>query len=433
MTSTDSAGPALLRPSDPEAPFDDAFLDAPHAVLAWFREHRPVAEVRLPNGLSAWMLTRDDHVRSALADQRLVHDTRRFPEAWQNLDWNSPAGDMISAYGRNLSSADSPEHEGYHSAVAGAFTARRAEELRPLVQRTVDSLLDRLPADEPVDLLGQFAVPLSVNVMCEIVGVPESDRPVHLDFVRHTVSIDDDHDTDALRASAMRAFELLATYVADRRSTPHHDLMAEVVELAVKNDISDEDVVTVLFHLFVAGFDTTGAFIGNMVEGLLERPGLMAALREDPGRVPSAVEEFLRFDGSARMGVWRFAAEDIEMGDRRIPAGSLVIVSLAAANRDPARFAEADTLDPDRDDNAGHLAFGRGRHRCTGAALARVETEVAVATLIRRRPELRLAADRDVLRRRVVVTLNGRRRLPVLLGPAASPRSDTPPAAALDD
>ncbi|MFF7024721.1 cytochrome P450 [Streptomyces klenkii] len=412
-------------PADPGVPFDDAFHTAPHAVLAWFREQRPVAEVSLPNGLRAWLLTRDDDVRAALGDHRLVHDTRRFPEAWRSLDWNSPAGDMISAYGRNLSSADSPEHERYHTAVARAFTARRTEELRPRVQRTVDALLDRLPADEPVDLLGQFAVPLSVTVMCEIAGVPEPDRPDFLDFVRRTVSIDDDNDGAGLRASAMRTFELLTAYVRERKGgsggsgDSHGDLMGEVTAQAEREGIPEEDVVTVLFHLFVAGFDTTGAFIGNMVRGLIDRPRLMASLREHPERLSGAVEEFLRFDGSARMGVWRFAAEDIELGGRRIPAGSLVIVSLAAANRDPARFADADTLDPDREDVAGHLAFGRGRHRCTGAALARVEAETAVGTLVRRYPQLRLATE-EPLRRRVVVTLHGLRRLPVVLGPAAT-------------
>ncbi|MFF8653203.1 cytochrome P450 family protein [Streptomyces huasconensis] len=405
-------------PADPGAPFDDAFHLAPHAVLAWFREHRPVAEVLLPNGLRAWLLTRDDDVRAALGDPRLVHDTRRFPEAWRGLDWNSPAGDMISAYGRSLSSADPPEHDRYHAAVAGAFTARRTEELRPRVQEIVDALLDQLAGgDEPVDLLGRFAVPLSVTVMCEIVGVPEPDRPDFLDFVRRTVSIDDDQDVAGLRASAMRTFELLSLYVAQRKSTLHDDLMGEVTARLAKDGIPDEDVVTVLFHLFVAGFDTTGAFIGNMVEGLLARPRLLAAVREHPERLTHTIEEFLRFDGSARMGVWRFAAQDIEVGGRRIPAGSLVVVSLAAANRDPARFTDADRLDPERADNAGHLAFGRGRHRCTGAALARLETEVAVSTLIRRHPHLRIATD-ATLRRRTVVTLNGLRRLPVVLGPA---------------
>ncbi|MGK5728591.1 cytochrome P450 [Streptomyces sp. URMC 124] len=154
-----------------------------------------------------------------------------------------------------------------------------------------------------------------------------------------------------------------------------------------------------------------------MVRGLIDRPRLMASLREHPEHLPDAVEEFLRFDGSARMGVWRFAAEDIELAGRRIPAGSLVIVSPAAANRDPARYADADSLDPDRRDVAGHIAFGRGRHRCTGAALARVEAETAVGTLIRRHPQLRLATG-EPLRRRAVVTLHGLRRLPVVLGPA---------------
>ncbi|WPO69765.1 MULTISPECIES: cytochrome P450 [unclassified Streptomyces] len=402
-------------PVDPGAPFGDTFHQAPQAVLAWFREHRPVAEVALPNGLRAWMLTRDDDVRAALGDPRLIHDTRRFPQTLQGLDWNSPAGDMISAYGRNLSSADAPEHDRYHATVAGTFTARRTQELRPRVQEIVDALLDRLPTDEPVDLLGRFTVPLSVGVMCEIVGVPETDRPDFLDFVRRTVSIDDDLDIAGLRTSAMRTFELLTGYVADRARDPHKDLLGEVTTQLRQEGSSAEDVVTVLYHLLVAGFDTTGAFIGNMVQGLLDHPEVLAAVREDPARLSSAVEEFLRFDGSARMGVWRFAAQDVEVGGQLIPAGSLVMVSLAAANRDPARFVDADRLDLERGDIGGHVAFGRGRHRCTGAALARLETEVAVGTLVRRHPRLRIAAD-ETLRRRTVVTLNGLRRLPVVLG-----------------
>lgn len=414
--STETRSAESRCPVDPGAPFGDAFHEAPQAVLAWFREHRPVAEVALPNGLRAWMLTRDEDVRAALGDPRMIHDTRRFPETWQGLDWNSPAGDMISAYGRNLSSADAPEHDRYHSAVAGTFTARRTEELRPRIQEIVHTLLEGLPMDEPVDLLGQFAVPLSVGVMGELVGVPENDRPDFLDFVRRTVSIDDTLDVAGIRASAMRTFELLTGYVAQRASEPHKDLLGEVTTQVRQHGSSDEDVVTVLYHLLVAGFDTTGAFIGNMVQGLLDHPQLLASVREDPARLASAVEEFLRYDGSARMGVWRFAAQDVEVGGQLIPAGSLVMVSLAAANRDPARFADADQLDLKRDDIGGHVAFGRGRHRCIGAALARLETEVAVGTLVRRHPRLRSATD-ETLRRRTVVTLNGLRRLPVVLGP----------------
>ncbi|CCH32671.1 cytochrome P450 [Actinosynnema sp. NPDC047251] len=413
---SDQAG-AALRPVDPDNPFGAAFFDAPHAVFDWLREHRPVARVRLPNGLDAWLVTRYEDVQSVLTDSRLTNDTRRYPDAWRDLDWSSPAGDMISAYGTSLSSVDVPEHGVLRALVAGAFTTRRAEELRPRVAGIAAELLADLP--DEFDLLSRYAVPLSVTVMCELLGIPDRDRPVFVDFVRRTVA-DDAADVEALRVAAQRAFELVGGYVGERRREHHDDLMGSVVRAAQRRAMPDVDVVTFLFHLAVAGFDTTGAFIGNVVEGLLRDPGLSALVRTDRSAVPALVEEFLRAEGSARLGVWRFTTTEVEVGGTRIPEGELVVVALNSANRDEARFACPHAVDPARDARA-HLAFGRGPHRCTGAALARVEAQVAIEVLVRAAPGLAFAVDPAGLRRRSVVTLNGRRSLPVRLGRAIPP------------
>ncbi|MFI7123136.1 cytochrome P450 [Amycolatopsis sp. NPDC049868] len=402
-----------VRPRNIDEPFDDAFYTDPNAVLAWFRKYRPVPRVRLPNGLSCWLVTRYDDVRLVLADPRFASDTRQYPQAWEQVDWRSASTDMLAAFGRNLSSSDPPEHGWLKAPIAAFFTPARAKARAPRIREVAELFLGAIPSGERIDLIAEYTVPVAVTVMCETYGIPECDRGTFLEFMRRAVSLDAKQDETLLRAAAHNCAELLTAYVNRRIPTQEDGLITSVSEILKRDGGLTEDIVTLLIHAFIAGTDTTATLTGTAVLGLLLRPELAAAVQSERSSIPAVVEEFLRFDGPARLGQWRFSSEEVTVGGQRIPAGELVIVALGSANRDPDHFAEPDRFSLDREKTA-HLGFGGGKHYCTGAALGRVGAQTALDVIIGRMSDLRLAVPPEALVLRPTFTLNGLRELPVI-------------------
>jgi cytochrome P450 len=352
-------------------PADPAVLLDPVATYAAARADSPVATMPIPGLGTLWIVTRHEHARAVLTDPRF----RLSRESYLR-----PAGLPDTP---NLGEVDGPDHTRLRRLVSPAFTARRAAEFRPRLERVAEALIDGLAPE--FDLLRDFAQPLPIEVICELVGIPESDRPlwrrVGVAVIRGQGQAFQDAIPDVV-AGAQAAIDR-------ERAEPSDGVLADLV----RTGASDDELVMLFWHLVLAG-QTPGNLIANAVEALLRHPGQLALLCQDPALMPGAVEELLRWCTPQLLTVPRFTAEDVEIGGVAIPRGERVCVSMLSANRDPAVFPDPDRLDLTRAPGAlGHLAFAHGPHFCLGAALARVQTEVALSALLRRFPGLSLAGE----------------------------------------
>ncbi|KUN87356.1 cytochrome [Streptomyces bungoensis] len=370
----------------------DGLLDQPYDVYRRLRDTAPVHRITGPDGTPAWLVTRYDDVRAALADPRLALGKRHATAGtYQGLA-------LPPALDANLLNMDPPDHTRIRRLVGRAFTPRRVERLREPIRRTAGRLLDALGPHGATDLIASYAAPLPITVICDLLGIPEEHR---LDFRVWTdgLTAPDPARPDASREAMAAMLGFLTRLLAAKRADPADDLLSDLI--AVRDDgdrLTEDELMSLAFLILFAGYENTVQLIGNAVLALLRHPDQLTALREDPARIPDAVEEFARYDGPALLALRRFPVEDVTIAGVTVPAGETVWVSLAAANRDPARFPYPDRLDPGRD-TSGHLALGHGIHYCLGAPLARAETEIALAVLLERFPELTLAAD-DLKRRR---------------------------------
>lgn len=390
---------------------DDDFFQDPHAVYRRLREEGPVAPAVTPWGRRVWLVTRYQEARSLLAEPRLSKDNKRLAEL---------IGTQVTATGANVSptsvlashmlNADPPNHTRLRTLVNKAFTARTVARLRPRIEEITDALLDDVAAAGAVDLMEAFAVPLPTTVICELLGVPAEDRHT---FRAWTLSLLSGADEEALRRDATALTGYLGGLIADKRRAPTGDLLSELVHVSEQGDrLAETELVPMAFLLLLAGHETTVNLIGNSVLSLLENPDQLAKLRADPSLLPTAVEEFLRFEGPIDVATLRFTTEPVRVGDTEIPAGEFVMVSLLSANRDPGRYPDSGRLDITRQ-AGGHLAFGHGIHYCVGAPLARLEAEIALGKLVRRFGTLELDGDPAALRWRASTLFRGVENLPV--------------------
>jgi cytochrome P450 len=388
-------------------PMDPEFIADPNPTYRRLRAEDPVHE----HPLGFWVLTRYEDVVASLRDPRMLKEA--LPDfVAKRLGAQTVAKGSISMLDR-----DPPDHTRLRGLVSKAFTPRVVETLRPHVQDIVNGLLDRVASRGEMDLIEDFAYPLPVIVICEMLGVPVKDQERFkqwgTDMARglDTILLPPDSDV-AKRSQAAR--QALAEYfrelIAERRAHPQDDLLSGLVAAEEAGDtLSEDELLSTVILLLIAGHETTVNLIGNGTRALLLDPDQLQRLREHPELIGSAVEELLRFDGPVQRTA-RIPNADVTIGGRTIKAGELVMTFLAAANRDPAQFADPDRLDIGRADNR-HIAFGWGIHFCLGAPLARVEGQIAINTLVRRLPKLALAGDKADWR--FSLTLRGLERLPV--------------------
>jgi cytochrome P450 len=393
--------------------FTDDYWREPFAVLGEVRDQAPVREVELPDGGSTWLVTRYADARAVMADQRFVKDIRNTLPPEQRADAPgvpSPGGEMMILN-------DPPVHTRLRKLVVKAFTVRRVAALRPRVEAIAATLLDALAPTTAVDLVDGYAIPLPTAVICELLGVPVDDQDAFGAWSR--TMIDDSGEAATMQANAsLTAY--LAELVERKRSEPDDALISALIEVSEEGEqLSTSEIVAMGMLLLIAGHETTATLITTAVEAMLRDPGLRDRLAGSSSQeLRAAIEEFLRWGSPIAHAPVRFAAQDVTFDGVTVPRGAMVMVSLAAANHDPDRFEHADDLEPDRD-TTGHLAFGHGLHFCLGASLARLETEVALRTLLDRFPTLVAGADLPVERRRSVL-VNAWQRLPVVLDPEAA-------------
>ncbi len=382
-------------------------LTDPYAVYARLRETAPVQRITGPDGSPAWIVTRYEDVRQALADPRLSLDKRHaLPGSYRGFA-------LPPALDANLLNMDPPDHTRIRRFVTQAFTARRIEELRTPVRRIADDLLDAVAPHGRADLVAAYAAPLPIAVICELLGVPPHSRRDFRDWTDALVAPDPAQPGRAKEAiGSMLGFfhELLA----HKRAEPADDLLSALIAVREEGEdrLSEDELMSLAFLILFAGYENTVQLIGNATLALLRHPAQLAALRADPTRIGPAVEELARYDGPALLAIRRFPVEEVTIGGVTVPAGETVLLSLASADRDPARFPEPDRLDLSRD-TAGHLALGHGIHYCLGAPLARLETGIALSALLERFPRLALDTAESELRRRPSARARGLIALPV--------------------
>lgn len=369
--------------------FSRAFSEDPYTAYAELRASGPVHQIDFPEGATAFLVVDHEHGRAALSDPRLSKDTAH----------SSVLVNGEHFFGGTMLAMDPPDHTRLRGLMAKAFTAGCVERLRPRVQEIAGGLLDGIAARGEADLIEDLAVPLPIQVICELLGVPASDRARFRAWTAVLTVPALTAEASARRRDVAREFNAyLVEVIAQRRARPEDDLISALVT-ARDGDaaLTEDELLDGIALLLIAGHETTVNLIGNGVLALLQAPDQLDLLRARPELLPTAIEELLRYDGPVERASQRIALEDMEIAGVPIPKGAWVHVAIGAADRDPAVFDDPDRLDVTRAPKR-HVAFGHGIHFCLGAPLARLEGQIAIGGLLARFPDLALAVPPGDLR-----------------------------------
>ncbi|ULL18732.1 cytochrome P450 [Paenibacillus sp. H1-7] len=365
----------------------------------------------------AWIAFRHDDAAAVLKDPRFLKDMRKLmPQQDQagSAATNASVNKLIEwmKHMPNMLSVDPPDHTRLRRLASKAFTPQMIEGLRPRIQQIADELLDRVEGQGRMELVADFAYPLPIMVISEMLGIPASDQNRFREWTQRLGKAAlDPRDSDAVTTALDEFIQYIKGLLDDKRRNPGNDVTSGLVQAFDEGDrLSENELLSTIWLLITAGHETTVNLIGNGVLALLQHPEQMNLLRENPSLLPSAVEELLRYAGPI-MITSRFAGEDVIIHGKTIRKGEMVVVSIAGANIDPHKVANPETLDITREENE-HLAFGKGIHHCLGAPLARLEGQIAFGTLLRRLPNLQLATGSEPLEYHFS-TLRSLVRLPV--------------------
>jgi cytochrome P450 len=422
VTTTPSTG--TDRPA-PLYPFANPTALEPPAEWAELRESCPVARVRMASGDETLLLTRYDDVRLLLSDPRFTRDLGAADAARISASEDGGVFNRTSSTARTAE--DTPEGEGALPGIMGgpghgrwrrlvgrAFTVKRVTALKPRIEQIADELIDAMVAGgAPADLTAALGFPLPVFVICELLGVPATDRD-RFAYWSDTMLNLTRYEQAEIDAAGAEFWDYMVGHVQAKRREPGEDLLSALAAAVDAQDgsMSETELVMTGMGLLVAGHETTANMIGKMVAMLLAERTRWEQVLADPALVRSTVEEALRFDANPGFGMPRYVTEDVEVAGCPIPRGTTVVSSMASANRDERQFAGADRMDLTRSPNP-HLAFGAGPHSCIGQSLARTELQTVLAVLLRRLPGLRLAVGPDELRRREGLIVGGLEAVPV--------------------
>ncbi|WP_412539332.1 cytochrome P450 [Longispora sp. K20-0274] len=386
---------------------DPPTLYHPTPLLAELRANDPVAQVEFPDGKLAWLVTRYADVRTVMVDPRFSRAAASTPD--------QPQMGLGSLATESLIAKDPPEHTRLRRLVARAFTHRRVEELRPRVADVVTELLAGLRKQpEPADLVQNFSLPLPVQVICDLLGVPAADRDRFHGW-SDAVMGNWERDQEIMVGGLTSLSQYFAELIAEKRAHPGDDLMTGLIAARDEHDkLTEQELVTLGIGLLIGGHETTANQINMFLLTLQEHPAELARLREDPSLLESGVEELMRFTqlGNSVSSMIRVTTEDVELSGVTVPAGSAVMPALGAANRDPAVFVDPDRLDVTRADNP-HIGFGAGAHHCLGAQLARMELQEALRGLLYGLPDLRIVAPESELVFKPTMIVRSLESLPV--------------------
>lgn len=394
----------------PEEPFSFGYYQDPYPTWGWMRENEPVYPIQFPGtNVRTWLISRHSDIRAVFSNSEVFSSSAtaasaEFHEAKMALG----AGTVWEG---SVAFTDPPDHTRLRRLISAGFTPRRTARWADSIQQTIDRLLDAVPADEPVDLIESICYPLSITTTGEVIGADVSDLANLQALAGDAVHPD--------RETSLHAIETLVSYarglVSARRADPAEDMLSALIKARDAGDaLSEDELAGTVGVLLIAGYNTSANLIGNGVLALLDHPGQMALLRKEPALIDAAVEEILRYDGSAVTSLWRFAKRNFTIAGTEIPAGEPIMLLLGSANRDPAAFPEPDVFQITRADHS-HMTFGHGSHFCLGAALGRLQGRIAISAIVNRFPDLKLAVPRETLRYRPALIDRALERLPLSL------------------
>lgn len=391
------------------------FKADPFPFLASLRTSQPVYRTRLPDKTPVWLITRYEDVAALLKDERFVKNRRTAMtrEQLRKMPWVPP---MFRPLERNMLDLDPPDHTRLRALVHKVFTPNLIGQMRDRIQILADDLLEGVARKGEMDLINDYALPLPMTIITEILGVPTSDRDKFHKWSKAVVSLSSPHATLRVIPSVWMFIRYLRGFIKRRRLDPQDDLISALIEAEEAGDkLSEDELLAMVFLLLIAGHETTVNLIGIGMLALMEHPDQMEKLRRNPALIKTAVEELLRYSSPVFMSTERYAREDSRIQGVTIPRGEMTLGVIGSANRDESVFENADEFSIAREPNR-HLSFGQGIHFCVGAPLARLEAQIAVNTLLRRMPDLKLSVAVDSLRWRPSMFLRGLEGLPASFG-----------------
>jgi cytochrome P450 PksS len=381
------------------------FKANPYAFYARLRAENPVCRTRLMFQ-PIWLVTRYTDVFNVLNDKRFVKDWLPRTRA---MHW------VTAPLTSHMLNQDGPDHLRLRTLVHKAFTPALVARLRERIQIVCDELLEKLAASETRDLMSGYALPLPLTIIAELLGTSIEDASLFHKLSRTSLST-----TNLIEALLAIPDQRLLTHhlrrlIARRRADPRDDLTTALIQTEEEGDkLNEGELVAMLFLLLIAGYETTVNLISSGALALMQNPEQHKAFAQNQVPAESAVEELLRYTSPLDLSIQRFASEDLTIGSVTIPKGHVVLAVLGSANHDESQFRDPETLDLMREPNR-HLAFGQGTHSCIGAPLARLEGQIALTTLFRRFPNLRLSQAAESLRWRKSLIIRGLEELPVTI------------------
>ena len=392
---------------------DAKFKANPFPFYARLRAEAPVFPVTVRGGQRAWLVTHYDDVLAVLKnDQHFVKDPKNAM-TFEQLKKAPKIPPMFRALERNMLSLDAGDHDRLKALVHKAFTPRMIEQMRDQTQAVTDAALDNFQRKGSMDLIADFALPVPLTIIGRILGVPESDNHRFNSWTRAFIEIGGGGNPLFLIPSMLAFMGYLKKLIRERRIRPRDDLISGLVKAQEGNDqLTDDEVLAMIFLLLSAGHETTVNLIGSGALALLEHPDQIIKLRDQPELIKPAVEELVRYVVPAEMTTQRYATKDVTIAGITIPRGEMVLGVLASANRDPKHFENPDVVNIARENNK-HLSFGQGMHYCLGAPLSRLEAQIALSTLFRRVPNLRVSIAPEQIRWRSGFIVRGLESLPV--------------------
>ncbi|MEU6484917.1 cytochrome P450 [Streptomyces sp. NPDC046887] len=397
--------------------FSDDYTQNPYPMLARLRQEQPVAKVETPDGVRAWVVTRYDDVRTALSDPRLSRDIGRLYGALgRQLGRELPTTDEIS---NHLANSDPPRHTPLRRALSFAFTPKRVKALREGWHQVVDDLVDEMVRTGGKDLNRGLSEPLPIITIAQLMGVPDSDWPQFLVWTDTLRRVDASDPTGIKARHTKELSDYIRDLIARKQRRPEDDLISALVHADEDKRLDAKEALSTAFAVMTGGNDTTTSLLNGAFTALLTHPAEAAKIRADPGLLPGAVEELLRYTAPVINSLQRVTLEPVELSGVRIPRDEIVIISIASANHDPDAFPDRpDELDVTRKRPA-HLSFGHGIHYCLGNHMAKALTEIAVQRVFERFPGVRLGVDASELRYQPGLIVRPLVSLPVVLGPPA--------------